>query len=81
MVRSNRKIKNIKKIRRIFSKYTVIVVRYSNGRLVNSRPCMHCAEVLKSVGIKQVIYSDSDGGLVKEKMSRFTTTHVSRFNR
>lgn len=81
LVRSNRKIRNIKKIRRIFSRYTIIVVRYSNNKLVNSRPCLHCANILKLIGIKSVIYSDSDGALIKEKMTQFFTTHLSRLNR
>lgn len=81
IVRSHRKIKNIKKIRRIFSRFTVIVVRYSNGKLVNSRPCLHCANIMKIVGVKQVIYSDTNGDMVTEKMTQFKTEHLSRLNR
>ena len=81
MVHQKRTLKNIKKIRRKFANCTIIVVRYSNGQLVNSRPCLHCANILKIVGVKQVIYSNANGKMIKEKMTHFSTSHVSRLNR
>jgi len=72
--------KDLRYFRRKLSKWTIVVVRYSQGKLVNSRPCWHCARILKLVGIKNVVYS-VEGGLVKEKMNQFETNHVSTMNR
>jgi hypothetical protein len=35
----------------------VIVLRYENSTLKNSRPCAHCIERLKMYNIKKITYS------------------------
>ena len=42
----------------------VIVVRVSStGKLGSSKPCKHCVELLKTMRVKNVYYSDSHGNL------------------
>jgi hypothetical protein len=40
-------------------------------RLANSKPCQHCINKLKSLGIKKIAYSVTDG-VVVEKVSEIT---------
>ena len=46
------------------------IVRHADGtiRLSMSKPCFHCAQILYSVGIKRVVYSNSFGQLVKTRI-------------
>ncbi len=41
---------------------TLVVVRVSRtGKLLNSKPCQICEELLKDSAVKRVYYSDGDG--------------------
>ena len=33
------------------------------GKLTNSKPCIMCAQIIKSVGIRRVYYSNDEGSL------------------
>lgn len=42
-----------------------MVVRMSaSGDLCESSPCSHCRSVIRSLGIRRVVYSDEKGDLV-----------------
>jgi deoxycytidylate deaminase len=40
----------------------------------NSAPCVDCTKKMKELGIKKIIYSDSNGELTACKMSDYYTT-------
>lgn len=49
---------------------TLYVSRVANsGRLLLARPCPFCMNLIRSVGIKKVFYSDSNGSITMEKVS------------
>ena len=53
--------KNNKKIN--MGKFCLVVERYDkSGNLVNAKPCMVCCAPIRISGIKDVWYSDDDGG-------------------
>lgn len=69
-------------------KYDLYICRVSNGgSLRNSKPCMHCVEEIKKVGlISKIIYSDfdfyQDSPLcISEKTIHISNSHVSFGNR
>lgn len=64
----NSKYRNIYKPHQL----TLVVVRINNGSLVDSKPCSHCVEVMRKLGIGKVIYSSTDGSLIKESLSSIT---------
>ena len=55
------------------SKTTLIVIRVnSSGQMVNSKPCKHCTKMLIFYGIKKIIYSNKNGELIKESITKKT---------
>ena len=51
-----------------YKKIDMIVIRQSKGRLAESKCCEDCIKLMKSVGIRKVYYSNSDGNIVCEKL-------------
>lgn len=47
-------------IRRKLRRALLITIRVKNGIIKCSAPCQNCIEIIKSYGIRQIIYSDSD---------------------
>jgi cytidine deaminase len=47
-------------IRRRLRRALLITVRVKNDIIKCSAPCQNCIEIIKSYGIRQIIYSDSD---------------------
>ena len=47
-----------------YKKIDMIVIRQSKGRLAESKCCEDCIKLMKSVGIRKVYYSNSDGNIV-----------------
>lgn len=47
-------------IRRRLRRALLITVRVKNGIIKCSAPCQNCIEIIKSYGIRQIIYSHSD---------------------
>jgi len=47
-------------IRRRLRRALLITVRVKNGIIKCSAPCQNCIEIIKSYGIRQIIYSDID---------------------
>ena len=58
-----------------------VVRRNSFGQMKDSAPCTQCSKMIKKFNIKNIIYSNSEGSLVKMRARDFHTTHVSLGNR
>lgn len=57
---------------------TVYVVRVDRcGVLKNSAPCIDCARMMRELGIGRVVYTNSSGDVVSERLNAYTTTHRS----
>ena len=56
--------------------YKITVVTTSNGVLKQSKPCMHCLESIKLIGIQRITYSIHDG-YITEKACDMKTDHMS----
>ncbi len=74
---------------RKLKKYDVFVVRInkpskpstnqtSDTKLVNARPCAHCLDMMKSVGIRRVYYSDDYGDIICENVKDMISIHTSK---
>lgn len=75
---------NTKKITRNRKKMTktkdidLYVVRVDcKGKLTDSKPCNHCLDAMKRVGIKKVFYSTSSRTIICEKVSDMISDHIS----
>ena len=70
------------KNQKYINKYNLLVIRVNNeGKLVNSRPCHNCVDMLKSCGIKNIFYS-TDNGIIGERVNSIisiNSSSVSRF--
>lgn len=66
-----------KNVTRSLNKITVIVIRYHNEKLVLSKPCKHCINLMKKIGIKKIYYSNEKGQVIYDKINSITTNHVS----
>lgn len=49
-----------------------------NIQLVNARPCQNCLEMMKSIGIRRVYYSDDNGELICENIKDMISIHSSK---
>ena len=66
--------------RRKISKYTLWNIRWSrNGEIVNSKPCLQCKQVLLQVGIKDVVFSTSQGIFIKANLFQLKCHKSSGF--
>lgn len=70
--------KKLSKIRKKFSQIDLVVIKYSKNKLGMSKPCLDCLKIIKIVGIKNIIYSDSKGNIVSEKTNKMETSHLSK---
>ncbi len=63
-------------------KYDIFVVRINKCsdtvKLVNSRPCSHCLDMMKSVGIRRVYYTDDSGEIINENVKDMVSIHTSK---
>jgi len=60
----------------------ILVIRINkNFALKNSRPCNHCIDKLKKIGIRKVFYSNQDGNIVGEFIDDMEKLHVSDGNK
>ena len=66
---------------------TLIVVRVSGDKLQSSAPCMNCIKIIKSYGIRKIIYSDNSNNntpiinnhvLINTKTNKLNSTHKTR---
>jgi tRNA(Arg) A34 adenosine deaminase TadA len=74
--------KNKKTCDRMIKKISLIVLRVNRyNELVNSKPCYHCLEYLKNIGIKNIYFSDDNGNIIKEKTKYMKTEHITRNRR
>lgn len=56
----------------------MIVIRVNNkGELCSSRPCYNCLDMMKTVGIKRVYYSDDKGNIVVETVKDMISIQAS----
>ena len=63
-----------------YERVSLYVVRNDkNGdKLRDSAPCSSCSLIMKSLNIKYVIWSNSDGSLSKCRVRDYYTTHKSQ---
>lgn len=80
---SIKKISLLKKSKKkTLCRYSIVVLRVNNdGKLLNSKPCFHCLQILKISGLNKIYYSDSNGNINVEKIKNMTTSHLSRINK
>ncbi len=68
-----------RKIKKELANYSLVVMRVNcAGKLVNSKPCIDCLSYLKSLGIKNIYYSNDASTLTREKTKNINTTHICR---
>lgn len=60
------------RVKRCMKKYTLVVIR---DRLNNSKPCQQCCQLMREVGIRKVIYSNSNNEMVNEYVRDMECNH------
>ena len=59
-------------LKKLYKKLTLYVVRVSyDGTVHDSAPCSDCHKTLLELGIKRVVYSNSEGDLTSCKMTEY----------
>ena len=68
-----------KQIEKLAKKFDIYIVRVNKScnHYVKSEPCSKCSEAIKSLGFKNVYYTDDLGGFVKKKAKDLKTNHES----
>jgi tRNA(Arg) A34 adenosine deaminase TadA len=76
-------IKKIKKLQKKFIKIELLVIKQTKAtsKLGSSRPCAMCLKMMQILKIKNVFYTNSDGNIIMEKVSRMTSTHQSQMTK
>jgi hypothetical protein len=72
-------------------KYDIFVIRIgcsnntckldNNIQLVNSRPCYHCLNMMKVIGIRRVYYTNDIGEIIYENVKDMFSIHISNISR
>jgi len=68
---------NHNKQKKIFKKITIYVVRITSNGLMNSAPCFDCMNKLKQLNIKNIVYSNSNGGISFCKTINYQTNKTT----
>ena len=68
-------ISRYKFLKKKLSMYVVRVTK--DGSLANSKPCSACRYYLKLFNVKDIIYTDDNGNLIKEKVDDLEDSFVS----
>ena len=59
-------------------KITLYIVRFSRiGTIASSGPCSNCISIIRSLGIKKIVYSNMDGTFTFCNTSDYNVTHVT----
>jgi tRNA(Arg) A34 adenosine deaminase TadA len=67
----NNRNKNIKNC-------TIYIVRINNnGKLCSSAPCINCFNIISKMGIKKIVYSDSNGKIKSSCTKKYKINHMS----
>jgi len=61
----------------LFKKLTLYVARVSSQGTRDSAPCADCSQKMKELGVKKVVYTNSEGGLTACKVVNYNTTKRS----
>jgi len=57
---------------------TILVIRVDkSNNMVDSKPCLHCCNLMKSLEIKAVVYSNNSNSLTYEKINNLNSLHIS----
>jgi hypothetical protein len=72
--------KIIKKMYKTFKKINLVIIKQSHtgSDLGMSRPCNMCLNMMQTLKIKNIIYTDSYGEFIVEKVSSMKSTHDSQ---
>jgi deoxycytidylate deaminase len=68
--------KQAKKIHRLMSGVTIVVIRWNGVSFRGSKPCKHCCEHMKKIGIKTVYFSNDDGSITRTRVKNLNSTHI-----
>lgn len=63
-----------------FNSYDLLVIRINtNDQLCDSKPCLHCLNILKLslIPIRKIYYSSNNGTIICQKIQNISTTHIS----
>jgi len=59
----------------------LIVIRKSGNSLSLSKPCSHCSKFLKQKNVRNIIYSNENGSLVKKQAIEFESSHICSYQK
>jgi len=61
---------------RLLTKISVIVVRWNSDKFTMSKPCHHCIQTMRNLGIRKIYYSNDDGNFTFERLRDIHNSHV-----
>jgi len=65
-------------MQKMFSKITLYIVRCDrHNEIKDSAPCVDCMKVILGLGIKKIIYSNSEGKFIIVKPEDYNIVHMS----
>jgi deoxycytidylate deaminase len=56
---------------------SLLVIRSKGDTFNSSKPCKHCIDYIKRIGIKKIYYSNDEGQIVYEKIGDLHSEHES----
>jgi pyrimidine deaminase RibD-like protein len=57
---------------------TLVVIRYKNNQLRESKPCSHCCAAIRATGLfKDICYSTSEGVMAKQRVHELESDYIS----
>jgi deoxycytidylate deaminase len=68
--------KQMRKMRRLMSGISILVIRWNGFEFRDSKPCKHCSEHMKALGLKSVYYSNDDGSITRSRIKNLESNHV-----
>jgi hypothetical protein len=69
--------RNVKNKNRKMSNIDILVIRSVPNGIGSSRPCQHCLNVMKQLGVNRVFYSIDGNEIICEKVKYMVSDHLS----
>lgn len=70
--------KKLRKLRKMFGKIDICVMRRTKTGVGMSKPCVDCLNTMKELGVNKVYYTEDTGDVVGQRVATMTDCYTTQ---
>jgi hypothetical protein len=70
--------KDSRTLKKKFSQIDLLVIKHSSDKLGMSKPCAHCTDIIKKIGIRSIYYSNAQGDIINVRVRDLSSEHLTQ---